>query len=228
MINYPAAQGAKAPNPNQVDASPDRRQRKANQTLLHVSQTAWAMFELEGFHSVTMEAISSRADIAKATLYKYFPSKEAILEHHFKNEMLQRRDEISIELFKLQGVRSRLDYLFKIEADYLRDKHSYLAPLMKHRMQSTDFAQSQSSTSGMLSVLILVLRAAQESGEIPKKHRPETLANYLNALRSMDLFYWQAHPETSLFERHQQMLNLFSLGVMGDQQDAPLGAEVSA
>jgi len=36
-------------------------------------------------------------------------------------------------------------------------------------------------------------------------------------MRTSDLFYWQANPETSLLARHQEMLKLFLLGVLGDQ-----------
>ena len=196
---------------------PDRRQRKVNQTLSRVTEIAWAMFESTGYENVTMESISAQAVIAKATLYKYFPTKESILDQHFKAEMRERRDDIQNTLLQLQGLRARLTYLFEVEADYLQDKYVYLAPLLKHRAQNIDLQQNPSASSGMLTIMTILFRAAQEASEIPKKHNPETLAHYLNAMRTSDLFYWQANPETSLLARHQEMLKLFLLGVLGDQ-----------
>lgn len=211
--------------PKTID-EPDRRQRKVNQTLSRVTEIAWAMFESTGYENVTMESISAQADIAKATLYKYFPTKESILDQHFKAEMRERRDDIQNTLLQLQGLRARLTYLFEVEAEYLRDKYVYLAPLLKHRTQNIDLQQNPSASSGMLTIMTVLFKAAQAASEIPKKHSPETLAHYLNAMRTSDLFYWQANPEASLLARHQEMLNLFLLGVLGDQDNAtPNGKE---
>ena len=42
--------------------------------------SALALFFREGFSKLTMEGIASRLGVSKATLYKYFPSKDALLE----------------------------------------------------------------------------------------------------------------------------------------------------
>lgn len=211
---------ASAENPEQT-----RRQRKIDQTLARVTEVAWAMFEAQGYDNVTMEAIGNAADIAKGTLYKYFPSKECILDHHFGSEMQQRREEIESQLRSLHGFRERLEYIFKIEADYLQEKHTYLAPLLKHRAQNIDLGQNPTGKSGMLTVMVMIFLTAQEQGEIPKKHSPLTLAHYLNAMRTSDLFHWQVHPQLSLFELHQRMLQLFLQGVLGDQENSTRSAK---
>lgn len=221
---------AQAPIANSASTldAPDRRQRKVNQTLNRVTEVAWNLFKTHGYDSVTMEAISTHADIAKATLYKYFPTKESILDQHFKAEMRQQREVLQNTLSQLQGLCARLTYLFEVEANYLQDKHIYLAPLLKHRTQSIDFQQNPSASSGMLTIMTSLFKAAQEAGEIPSKHSAETLAHYLNAMRTSDLFYWQSHPQINLFERHQDMLKLFLLGVMADQNNRTLQAKESA
>ena len=42
-----------------------RRERKREQTMDHLADTAWAMFAELGFDTVTMEAIADTADVAK-------------------------------------------------------------------------------------------------------------------------------------------------------------------
>jgi len=111
------------------------RQRKVEQTLARVVQVAWQMFETEGYDQVSMEAIGNAADLAKATLYKYFPCKEAILEQHFKAEMRARKEEVQKQLFTLKSYQEKIAYLFQLEANYLQDKQRYLAPLLRYRMQ---------------------------------------------------------------------------------------------
>jgi AcrR family transcriptional regulator len=213
------------PSPKQsraIEENPEqsRRQRKIDQTLARVTEVAWALFEAKGYDNVTMEAIGNAADIAKGTLYKYFPSKECILDHYFRSEIQERRDDVQTQLRSLQGFRARLEYLFQLEADYLQDKRVYLAPLLKYRAQNIDLKQNPTGKSGMLAMMVMIFRAAQDAGEIPKKHSAETLAHYLNAMRTSDLFYWQAQPQSSLLERHQQMLQLFLQGVLADQDNA--------
>ena len=68
---------------------PTRRDRKRQQTLDHIARTGYALFQAYGFDAVTMEQIAAEADIAKGTLYKYFPVKEAVLSHWIHAELAQ-------------------------------------------------------------------------------------------------------------------------------------------
>lgn len=201
------------------EPSEDRRQRKLEQSLERITAVAWALFEEHGYENVTMETISLQADIAKATLYKYFPVKEALLEHRFKSEMQSRKELIVTQLMQLDSLRERLAYLFHIEAEYLDDKRSYLAPLLRYRMQHASWMQytsgqhHQNKQSNMMQAMCWIISAAQQQGEITHQHSPERLASYLYAMRSMDLIAWLTDPQESLGKRHEQMLEIFLHGV---------------
>lgn len=54
--------------------------RKTEDRRLSFVEAAGALFVEQGFGAVTMEAIALRAGASKATLYGYFPSKEALFE----------------------------------------------------------------------------------------------------------------------------------------------------
>ena len=64
-----------------------RRERKRQRTANLIAETAFQLFEIHGYDAVTMERIAVEADVAKATLYKYFPVKEALLAHQFRQEI---------------------------------------------------------------------------------------------------------------------------------------------
>ncbi|KOQ34187.1 TetR/AcrR family transcriptional regulator, partial [Achromobacter xylosoxidans] len=49
--------------------APGLRERKRQQTLDHLSQTAYRLFETLGYEVVTMEQIAAQADVSKGTLY---------------------------------------------------------------------------------------------------------------------------------------------------------------
>src|SRR3546814_16946695 len=64
-----------------------RRQRKRAQTANPLSATAFRLFETHGYDVVAMEQIAAEADVAKATLYTYFPGKETLLEPRFREDI---------------------------------------------------------------------------------------------------------------------------------------------
>lgn len=41
---------------------------------------------MHGYEAVCMEQIADAADVAKATLYNYFPVKEALIGHRFRED----------------------------------------------------------------------------------------------------------------------------------------------
>ena len=64
-----------------------RRERKKEALRLQIVQTAMALFRAQGFAQTRMEKIADESDIAKATLYKYFPVKEAIIAAYWKDKV---------------------------------------------------------------------------------------------------------------------------------------------
>jgi len=54
------------------------RERKKAQTRRRIAQTALRLFTERGFEAVTVNEIAEAAEVAKATLFAYFPSKESL------------------------------------------------------------------------------------------------------------------------------------------------------
>src|SRR3546814_2502837 len=83
-----------------------RRQRKRAQTANHLSATAFRLFETHGYDVVAMEQIAAEADVAKATLYNYFPVKEALIAHRFREDIAagMRSEEHTSELQSLMRI----------------------------------------------------------------------------------------------------------------------------
>ncbi len=53
-----------------------RREQKKRATRQHISDTATRLFIARGFEQVTVEEIAVAADVAKMTVFNYFPRKE--------------------------------------------------------------------------------------------------------------------------------------------------------
>lgn len=61
-----------------------RVERKKESTRLRIIETAMQLYRTEGVNAVTMEQVADAADVAKSTLYNYFPVKEAIISEYIE------------------------------------------------------------------------------------------------------------------------------------------------
>lgn len=75
-----------------------------------ILDTALTLFSTYGYHSVGVDRIKDEAGVSKMTLYKYFPTKEALIE-----SVLIRRDEIFRESMEM-AVAGVTDCLDKVHA----------------------------------------------------------------------------------------------------------------
>jgi TetR/AcrR family transcriptional regulator, cholesterol catabolism regulator len=57
-----------------------RRERNKLQVYRRIREAAVVLFRRQGYEATTVEQIAERADVAKGTVFNYFPRKEALLE----------------------------------------------------------------------------------------------------------------------------------------------------
>jgi AcrR family transcriptional regulator len=60
---------------------PGLRERKKEQTRRRILAVAMELFGERGFDAVTVNEVAEAAEVAKATLFAYFPSKESLVLH---------------------------------------------------------------------------------------------------------------------------------------------------
>ncbi len=58
---------------------PGRRERKKHDTRRRILRAAFDLFKAKGFEATTVEEIAEAADVAKGTVFNYFPQKTAFL-----------------------------------------------------------------------------------------------------------------------------------------------------
>jgi AcrR family transcriptional regulator len=200
-----------APVPSQ-----GRRERKRQQTLDHLSATAFELFEVHGYDSVTMEQIAAAADVAKGTLYNHFPVKEALLAHQFRQELATDMDLLRQAICERCDFRGRLSKLLAISADWCEARRTYLPHYLRFRFLSAANLGSASADpeirSGMDRVYETLILQAQEAGELRADLAPDQLASLLQHLYLAALVRWLTQPGLALTVEFAAIVALFMDG----------------
>ncbi len=192
-----------------------RRERKRQQTLEHLADTAFALFEAQGYETVTMEAIAEAADVAKGTLYKYFPVKEALLRYRFHRELAEGLPNLLADLAPLPTAAERLHAFLGRNAQWSQAHRQYLGPYLRLRMSEVGIPYDLDSPdrTGLERIFTDLIAAGQESGEFRGDPTASSAAHYLEFLYLASLLRWLNGAERDLNTEFRTMLDLFLRGM---------------
>ncbi|HEX2019249.1 MAG TPA: TetR/AcrR family transcriptional regulator [Aurantimonas sp.] len=87
-----------------------------DQRRMHVLAAARSCFARSGFHGASMQQICAEAEMSPGALYRYFPSKDAIIEAIAEEE----RVDAAACVAALYGEGSLVDRITAVGMDYLR------------------------------------------------------------------------------------------------------------
>jgi AcrR family transcriptional regulator len=103
------------------------RERKKLQTRQHIAEVAMRLFAEHGFEEVTVDQIAAAADVAKKTVFNYFPTKEDLVfsraDQHEQDLIALVREHSAgtplVEAFRAWSMR-RLDRIAELPAGFQR------------------------------------------------------------------------------------------------------------
>lgn len=200
------------------DASePDtgRRERKRQQTLDHLAQTAYRLFETLGYDAVTMEQIAAQADVSKGTLYNHFPVKEALLAHRFHGELAGTLAELRPALQALPSIGSRLTRILHASAHWSESHRAYLGPYLRYRLATLQPGGRDSERyprSGLQVVFAALIQEAQTAGQMRADLSAELLAHHMQFLYLGAMLRWLDLPGASLKREFDTAVSIFMQG----------------
>lgn len=198
-----------------MSAGPGRRERKRQQTLDHLADTAWRLFQDQGYEPVTMESIAEAADVAKGTLYKYFPVKEALLRHRFHRELADGLPELLEELAALPGAAQRLRAFLAKSAEWSTQHRQYLPHYLRLRMgeMGVPYDLEAPTRSGIERLFTGIIREGQQAREFRDDLDALSAAHYLEFLYLAALMRWLNGAASDLQREFDTMLDLYLRGM---------------
>lgn len=150
-------------------SSSSRVERKKEETKQKIITVAMKLFKEQGVEGTTMEQIAEEVDIAKGTLYNYFPVKEAILDEYIKRSFQEKNADRILQLQKLPDTPSRLRLIFHELLTGVKAQKDIFEKYLVYRMQlMVSFHPDDSERSGFHLVATEIIALGQKKGEIRK------------------------------------------------------------
>ncbi len=161
-----------------------------------------------------MEQIGEEVDIAKTTLYRYFPSKEAIVAAFFRQSIMDHSGEIARVIRALPETRSRLIALCRHSFEWAGTQREMFLIHFSYRMQSfSKGVLDESERSGTQKVIEEILSAGQKVGEIRHDIPVEAMAATFALSFGFMITWLLATRATAIPEGHVAMtVDLFLTG----------------
>ena len=211
----------------------DRRGRKRQRTASHLSATAFRLFESKGYEAISMEQIADEADVAKATLYNYFPIKEALIAHRFREDIATGMSERATALAAHKTFDARMRYLLRESAAWHTARKAYLPHYLRFLTSQAHYGSESLRhsiyDSGTRQILTLMLQAAQQSGEVATRQTAAQIAWSFEYLLFGAVSAWLADPGKNLTERFLSAFDLVLHGVaMPAESKAPMSGPTAA
>jgi AcrR family transcriptional regulator len=174
-----------------------RRERKKREARRRIFDAAFALFLEKGFDATTVEEIAERADVAKGTVFNYFPRKTSLLAALAADWTVRIEEELGPVAKWTGSTRAKLTRIFRFLADLgarnpdlarlaffesLRYMH---AMVEEHRAEEESVRHFQDMTSALI-------RQGQAAGEIRADVRAEDAAALLGSAFHRTLAEWLA------------------------------------
>lgn len=142
----------------------ERKKEEIKQKIIVVSMN---LFKCQGVDMTTMEQIAREVDIAKGTLYNYFPVKEAIIDEYIKRSFRGQNAEKILALQKLPDTRERMISIFGKLMEGVQAQKDIFEKYIYYRMRlMLSFKQEESEKSGFYLLATEIIELGQKNGEI--------------------------------------------------------------
>lgn len=189
-----------------------RRERKKQETKRNIIKISMYLFRKQGFDETTMEQIAREVDIAKGTLYNYFPVKESIISEYW----LEGVKEIKLQLLELiqllPDTRSRLQKTFtKSAAELFRTREDIYKIYLSHWLRNLNNISSEvTMKSGFEDIFTMIIKLGHQKGDIRKDIGIDLLVRQLELAFLTACMMWLADPKLyPLEENLERAVSLF-------------------
>ena len=206
--------GAQEPSTDSAAAGPPlgRRERKRKEVRERLGTAALELFVERGFEATSMDAIAERADVARATVFNYFPQKVSFLEEWGVRRRAAVAETLARERPVPTAALERLRQYLHVLVDLNEASRAETVVLMDASAHFGRLLQD----SALEEQLARIVAEGQSGGELRADSAPSAVGMFLAAGYFASVLRWIAdEPEPfSLRERVDELLTLTAAGLL--------------
>ena len=151
------------------DPTKSRIERKKEETRKKIINVAVDLFNTQGLEITTMEQIAKEVDIAKGTLYNYFPGKDEIINEYIRQSFSIKNPDRIARLRELPDTRTRMLMIIRNLLEGVRRQKDIFEKYIIYQVQNMiSFHRDEQVRSGIHLLIIEIITLGQASGEIRK------------------------------------------------------------
>jgi AcrR family transcriptional regulator len=149
-----------------------------------------------------MEQVAAAADIAKGTLYKYFPVKDALLAHQFQRDIAAGMKPLWQVLAQQHSFAAQMKCLLHASAKWNEARRIYIPYYIRHQFSTSNFDCSdgarQRRPSAERRMFERLCIAGQTRGDVRSDLSAAHLAVMLECMWLGATMIWLATPGAKL------------------------------
>lgn len=162
-------------------------EKRTQQKMQTIKDTAFALLnQPAGVEGLRMDILAKEAGVSKATIFKYFHSKEKLIQQVFMDFLDRMGAESMTFLSQDLTFEEKLMALAKVKIQYLDTvDQQFFLDLMAHYSQKADAelaAKMHAYNQRYYDVMVQLLQQGRKEGKIDLKYSDEFLLLYLESM----------------------------------------------
>lgn len=204
-----------------------RRLRKKRRTREQIYDAARALFAVDGFDAVTVEAICARAEVAKGTFFLHFPTKGALLFEYSRRLAAELEPAVMARAGRPGGAADAFRALTRALVDDWIAHAELTAPMLRELLRDpAALARAPEEGRDLANVLVELVRLGQARGEFRAGIAPELAAQvFLSSSLAFLSGALRAEPPLGPEAIRDQFLELVLHGLVAPDPPAQTPAE---
>jgi AcrR family transcriptional regulator len=200
-----------AATPEANEGRRSRRRRELHQSIL---ATAAELFARDGYDATTVEKISAAADIAPATFFNHFRSKEDVLREVGQDVFSRFRRLVDEQLGRDVSTLDRLDGFAARSADLVRRAPEMTRRVLMAVLRTSRPGEAGAELASMQADFVRLLERGRDAHDTPASLDIDLCAEILVSVVIGAMTHWINDPAYPLDRRMRETLRLLGERVL--------------
>jgi AcrR family transcriptional regulator len=199
-----------------------RRERKKRELRARIYETARQLFLEHGFEATTVEQIAEAADIAQATFFNHFQSKNAVLVEMTSEVFDRIQALLDQQLARPGSAQARIEGFAESAATEVAQAGSLARTILLELMRTAArFGSAVPYLSRVHEPFTLIIREGQERGEVRRDLDAGFLAEMVVGAFNAAITNWMNDAEYPLEARFRQAAAFIGEAILPGPSSAP-------